>query len=192
MMKTSMFLGAIAIAVSGCSSISPAGMVAVSRLDPLETAPSDLSVAVSVSNQMHLRDGDAKLYLAFEPDKASVPPVAVSVPLSIIETDDIPRPPSDGRLIYTFAFSPEDAAQLAITQTQIKNLRAQGIEGEGTLSIGVEGGCLTGDLNGLLPIATWIKTSPQASFVSLTRETDLFAALSEEDRLALNAALVPC
>ncbi len=191
-MKTSMILGAFALALAGCSSISPAGMIAASRLDPLETPPSDLAVAVSVPRQMRLRDGDATMYLAFEPEDSSISPVAATAPLSVTTNGDGPPSPRPEMLTYTFSFGPEAAAQLAATQTQIKNLRAQGVEGKGTLSIGVEGGCLTGDLDDHLLVATWLRTSPNADFVQMTRETDLLDVLSDEDRVELLANLEAC
>lgn len=191
-MRTPFLVSALAITLAGCSSLTPAGLIAASRLDPLDTAPGDLAVAVSVPSQVRLRDGDAMLSLTFAPDDASKTPVAASVPLSVAENADSPTPPSDGTTVYTFAFAPDAAAQLTSAQTRIKAMRASGIEGKGSLSIGVDGGCLTGELNGSFSVATWLKTSPQASFVSLSRETDLFVALPPEDGAELEAALMPC
>lgn len=182
----------IATMLAGCSSLSPSGLIAAARLDPVETSPSDLSIAVSVPEVLRLHDGDASLYFGFAPDDANIAgPVATTVPLSI-SNETGPRAPVAGEAIYVFGFSASAAAQLSAVQDQIRSLQAKDIQGTGTLSVGIKGGCLTGALDGSLPTATWLRTSPAESFTALTRTTDILDALPQKERIQLLAQLKPC
>lgn len=193
MFRTAISMCLSAAVLAGCGSVSPAGLIAASRLDPLETPPGDIAVAVSVPEALRLRDGDAVLHLGFVPDDPSVAdPVVATVPLSVSEDRLGPREAQSGERIYVFGFSPTTAAQLKDVQTRIKALQADDIDGEGTLSIGVEGGCLEGDLGDALPVATWLRTGPEAKFVTLTNATNLFDLTSSEEQAELKAEISRC
>lgn len=179
--------------LAGCSSVSPAGLIAAARLDPLETSPGDIAVAVSVPEALQLRDGDAVLYLGFVPDDPAVAaPVAATVPLSVSESMVGPRAALPGERVYVFGFTPATAAQLEDVQARIKTLKAEDVQGEGTLSIGVEGGCVVDDLGDALPVATWLRTGPEAKFVTLTNATNLFDLMSSEEKAELKAEISQC
>ncbi len=170
-------------AVVGCSTFSPAGLIAASRLDPLQTSPADISVAVSVPEDFAIQNGDAALFLGFVPEEADKwDPVAVTVPLSVDGEMQGPRQPEQGEAIFVLNFAQSDASALAAAQHQIRALRAAGVEGKGTLSVSVEGGCWKTDPAETLPIATWLRTRPAGDFVALTRRTDLFEAMALEER----------
>ncbi|WP_208353452.1 hypothetical protein [Pseudaestuariivita rosea] len=191
MYKTTLCAIALGI-LTGCGSLSPAGMIAASRLDPLETPPADISVAVSVPKVVRLRDGDAELTLSFTPASGRAgDTVLAQVPLTVTATADGPRAPAADEAIYVFGFNADAANALSVAQDRIKGLRARGVEGKGSLSIGVTGGCLTAPLPGALPVATWLRTGDDA-FVPLTRPTDMLQALQPEDRDLLIQGLQPC
>lgn len=193
MFRTTIFMCLTAAALAGCSSVSPAGLIAAARLDPLETPPGDIAVAVSVPDALRLRDGDAVMYLGFVPDDpAAVAPVAATVPLSVSEGRAGPREAQSDERIYVFGFSSQTAAQLEDVQTRIKTLQAEGVQGKGTLSIGVEGGCLTGDLGDVLLVGTWLRTGSEAKFVTLTNATNLFDLMSSEEQATLKAQISQC
>ena len=173
----------------GCGSVTPAGLIAAARLDPIETPPSDIAIAISVPEILRLNDGDAMLFLGFAPDDAD--PIGATVPLTI-STEPGPQTPDAGEAIYVFAFSVPDAAELSAIQAQIRALKAEDTAGTGTLSVQINGGCLTDDLPERLQVATWIRTSPTQAFVSLTRQTDFLEALPEQERVAFVKNLQAC
>ncbi len=193
MLKFAIFTSLTAIVVTGCSGISPAGLIAASRLDPLETSPSDIAVAISVPDALSLQDGDVSLYLAFVPDDLNTyVAIATTVLLSVSESATGPRQSAVGETIYVLGFSTQAAAQLSATQDKIKALREQEIKGTGTLSVDVTGGCLSGALGDSLQISTWLRTDPEASFVSLTHNIDLLDAISPENLAQLKSNFVQC
>lgn len=184
----------LAISVGGCGSITPAGMLTARNLDPLNTPPADIAFAVEVPQELRLGQGDAEVYLRLVDD---LPPHDVLVeafaPLQISEAPGGKAVGTNqSRRLYLAELSPADAARVAQAQAQIRDLRAQNIQGRGSLGIEVVGGCLTSGALDVLPLSTWIRTSPDADFVRLTRERDILALLAPEAKTALKARLRSC
>ncbi len=191
MFKPLCLYGLASLILAGCSAISPSGLVAAARLDPLETNPNDISIAVGVPEVLHLANGDAQLFFGFAPDGTNTPsPVGTTVPLTV-STETGPLTPIAGQAIYVFGFATSEAAQLSAVQDRMKALKEQGVMGTGTLSVAITGGCLTGTLDDL-PVATWIQTSPDSGFAQLTRPTDFLDTLPLQERLQLIERLQPC
>lgn len=185
---------ACALTLSACASVNPAGLIAASRLDPLNTPPAEIAVAVGVPDTVRLADGDAELRIAFTGGSAA-PDILVdeTAPLQLRPiTTGAPQPNSDSEAVYAARLAAGDAARIARAQAEIRALRARGIDGQGTLTVTVTGGCLLESPLRALPVSTWLQTDPEDGFVSLTREQDLFRALGESDAAALRAQLIPC
>lgn len=192
-MSKSIFLsGLISLLLTGCSAVSPSGLIAAAQLDPLKTDPSDISIAVGVPEVLRLADGDAQLFFGFAPDGANTPPpVGTTVPLTV-STEAGSLTPNAGQRIYVFGFGTSEAAHLTAVQDRIRALKDRGLTGTGTLSVGITGGCLTGTLTDNLPVATWIQTSSDGAFVLLTRPTNFLDTLPDQERLQLIERLQPC
>ena len=189
------FVGlACALTLSACASVNPAGLIAASRLDPLNTPPAEIAVAVGVPGTVRLADGDAELRIAFTGGSAgSAVLVDEMAPLRLRPvTAGQPQPNSDGEIVYSARLAAEDAVRIAAAQAEIRALRARGIDGRGVLSVAVTGGCLLESPLRGLPVSTWLQTDPEDGFVSLTRRQDVFRALDESDAAALRAHLIPC
>lgn len=58
-------VGVCLATLAGCSTLSPAGMIAASRLDPQGTPPDQIALAVGVPETIRLASGDARLRLSF-------------------------------------------------------------------------------------------------------------------------------
>ncbi|MEM6481950.1 MAG: hypothetical protein AAF681_08905 [Pseudomonadota bacterium] len=184
----------LAMGLTACGAVTPAGFMAVSRLDPLTTPPGDIAFALEVPQTLRLTDKDAELRLRLIDDQDTAEVwVDERVPLEI-------RPASEtelsgartDRALYVATVSERDAETLAAAQRQILDIRAQGQRGRGSLSIQVVGGCLQGESLDGLPVSTWLQTDPSADFVPLTRERDVFDSLEPTERRALQARLERC
>ncbi len=193
MFKSTFFAMAVAVTVSGCANLSPAGLIAASRLDPLETAPADISIAISVPDALRLQNGDADFELSFLPDEDNPDQtVMTKVQLSLQADLAGPRHAEPGETIYVFGFSPKAASQLLGAQEDIKALRAQGIDGKGSLSVNISGGCLTRPLTDGLPVATWLRVAADAQYIPLTNKTDLLHVLDPDETDLLLQGFSPC
>lgn len=182
-----------AVLLTACGTVTPGGLIAASRLDPLEASPSDIVVAISVPEALRLRDGDAVFRLGFMPEDQSVAmPIDAVVPLTIMDGITSPRPAQSGEAIFILGFSAQDAAEIAAVQEQIKTIKAQEVDGSGALGITIESGCFTSELGDSLEISTWLRTDPADNFVLLTRSVNLFDVLPPEGRAQLEAKLNRC
>jgi len=178
--------------LTGCSSVTPAGLIAAARLDPLDANPSDISVAVGVPDQLRLSEGDAALFFSFAPDDAGdTLPISATVPLSI-SSESGPRAPQDGEAIYIFGLDALGAARLSEVQEQVRALKVEGIPGTGIVRVEVSGGCLVDGALENLRITTWIRTSVDDAFVLLTRQTDLLKGLPPQERLMFESNFKQC
>lgn len=181
-----------ALFLVGCSSVNPAGLIALARLDPMTARPGDMTVAVGVPDALNLRDGDAVFAIAYAPQDPNAEPIDASYPLVIISGGAGPREPLAGETIYLARFAPEDAAELAAVQAQIRRDREMGGEGKGSISVGVEGGCLADRSIEALPVSIWLQTDPGASFAPLVSGADLFGELTEQEEAAFRSEIAAC
>ena len=193
MFKSVCFAFICGLVLSACGSVTPAGLLAAARLDPLTTPPDALSVAVSVPPGVRLQDGDAALRLAFTPDDLTqAAPVDVTVPLMVRADGAAPQPLVPRDAVYVLSLSAEDAAAMAAAQKQIIALRAADVEGAGSLAIDVTGGCVLSQMPEVLPVATWLRPEVDGNWVQLTRRRDVFQELPVAQARALRAGLRRC
>jgi hypothetical protein len=180
--------------LAGCGAVTPQGLLAAARLDPLGSDPAALTAALGVPATLRLADGDAELTFAFAADAAGGPAAdgTFALVLAPATTDDgLPRPDAGERL-WTARLAPGDAARLRALQAEVRALRAAGVRGSGSLTVGLVGGCFEGARPDTLPVRTFLSTDPDGGFVALTRTTDLLAELPTEARAALAAGIGPC
>lgn len=178
--RTSLVASTLAF-VAACS---PSGLMDTARLDPLNTPPSALGLAVGVPNAIELRDRDAVLRIAFAAGGQTL--VDTAVPLSVrpgVADTRVPFLP--GETVYAVSLAPAEAATIAAAQAEIRALRADGVEGEGTFSIAIVGGCRTGATLDALPVTTWLRTDPSIPYAPLTPRTDVL------DQLRVAGVTVP-
>lgn len=182
------------LTLGACSGLTPGGLIAVSRLDPLTTPPSEMGVAVGVPATLRLADGDARLRIAFFAEGASATPlVDATAPLLFAPNTAIaPQPNAANETVYVGMFSKSGAGRIAAAQQEIRDLRAAGSKGKGSLSVSVEGGCFEGTRPDSLYVSTWIKTAEQREFLALTRRADAADAIGRPAAALLLAELKPC
>jgi hypothetical protein len=189
-----LFVGFALLALSACGSISPAGMLAASRLDPLGTLPEQIGVAVGVPDSVRLGPGDAVMQIAFRGGTpASSVLIEEEVPLQLArDGSGTIGPNAADEIVYLATLLPKDAAAFAEAQAAIREARSSGIEGSGMLNIRVTGGCYTGPRPDGLPTSSWLRTDPTGSFVPLTRRVDAFDAMGGASALGVASILTPC
>jgi len=193
MIKATLLAALSSALLSACGSVTPAGLMAAARLDPLETPPAALAVAVSVPQGVRLQDGDAVLRLAFQPeDPAQAEAVGIEVPLSVRADPSAPEATVSDDLVYVLQLNARDAARMADAQRQIIALRAAEVAGQGSLGIEVTGGCLISTMPDTFPVATWLRPKPAGDWVPLTRRRDLLNVLPAAEANALLGRLERC
>ena len=179
---TGAFAGACLAVLSGCMSI--ATMVAAAQLDPLETNPSDIRLAIIAPPHLRIADGDIALIMGFdggEPDLKFEERYLADIArnrsgASGISTGDLAK-----GALSLLSLRDEDAASMRSLQARIKAIRATGIRGRGYIGFSAMG-CSTQPVGGRpLPISVYFQPKPEADFTPLTRDADLIAMLRKTD-----------
>jgi len=180
--------------LSACGSVSPSGILAASRLDPLNTNPSEIAIAVGVPDTLRLKDGDAVLSIAFQGGSVtSTIRLEETAPLQVtLANNGTPRPTAEDEVVYVARIEAADASRIADLQQQIKDIRAAGTQGEGSLTVQVVGGCFVGTRPDGIAVSTWLQTDPDDGFVQLTRRQDVVRAVGAQDAELLLSQLRPC
>lgn len=176
--------------LAACLSVPASSVGKLSRLSPLEADPAALRFAVVTPQSIRVRTGDIRLAIRFDGPDAARSLIEESAPVIIEEppaTPGIRRGP-DGARIQVAYLAPEDAARFATIQRRIKAWRADGVKGQGQLSLSATG-CAAGPVgNGPLPVTTWIRTSPADDFFQLNRPVDMRTVLKAQ---GLEAGAIP-
>jgi len=177
------------LVLAGCGDVTPRGLLAAARLDPLGTDPGAIAAALEVPEMLRLRSGDAVLRLTFRDDDDALR-IDEAVELGV-EEGARGLAPAEGTRLFTATIAPGDRARFADAQAAIRRLRAEGTRGAGSLSVRVTGGCLQAPLAVSLPVRTFLSVDGGA-FVPLTRRANLFDRLSADEARALRDRLAPC
>lgn len=181
-------------ALAACGSITAGGLIAASKLDPVNTPPGEISVALGVPKSLQLADGDAVLSMAFKSESSASTPQFEEFAALVIEASGAngPQASTEEEHVFVARISPADVPAIAAVQAKIKELRARGIDGEGSLSIHVVGGCYAGEIPERIAVSTWLRTDASAEFVQLTRRTDVEQFIGAHDAALLRTNLRPC
>lgn len=178
----------IGLAAAACSTVTPAGLIAASSLDPLTSNARDISVAVGVPEALRLSSGDVQFHISFVSETETV---SETVPLRV-ERGAAETLSGTHDALYIARFSESDAARITAAQARIRALKAAGQDGKGTLTVAVVGGCVTQGPLATIPVSTWLQTDPTRDFVQLTREIDMLTALPPDDAETLTENMMPC
>lgn len=188
--KSSILATCIILTSAACSSVTPSGFIAASRLDPLTSDPLDISVAVGVPKTFQLNDGDAEFHISYVTASEAV---SETVPLRVRRSSgEMSQTGGSDQIVYLASFSPADAARISTAQARVTALKEAGQDGNGTISIAVTGGCTTGATLQSIPVSTWLRTDPTRNFVQLTREQDLLQSMDPAQASALQDRLREC
>ena len=177
-MKPSQIMPALlsVLVVNACGNVSPGGMIAASRLDPVNTPPGDVALAIGVPDTVQLLDGDAVLRITFAEDGHQL--VHTEVPLTISRnTPQAGVGQQRGETIYVGQLAEPEAQAFAAAQAEIRRLRRAGSDGRGSLQIEVTGGGRVGPPLESLRVSTWLRPDSETQFFQLSRRIDVLQDL---------------
>lgn len=180
----------LSLSLAACTSITPAGLIAASQLDPVNSDARNIAVAVGVPETLRLTDGDAEFHISYVTQETTI---SETVPLRLEPRSGAElRLPDTDQTLYVARFSPLDADKISAAQARIKALKEAGQNGKGTLSVAVTGGCITEAPIDAVPVSTWLQTDPANGFVRLTRERDVLQTLPSDEAQAFIDRLEIC
>ena len=176
--RRAVLIGVLVVLASlgGCLTTPVTSMVKLSRLTPLEANPAEMRFAVRSPNFLRVRNGDISVVIAYDTGDTETSFVETYLPVvneNALPGQGIAIATQDGSRLAIAQFSPEDAASMSEVQARVKALRANGIEGKGSFSVGATG-CAQGQIpDGPILITTWLRTDPDQDYFILTKNIDL-------------------
>lgn len=187
-------LASLVVALAGCLSVTPGGIMEAARFDPLTTNPADFGAGLGVPDTIRLSDGDAMMMLTYSVAGEAGPRVNERFVLEVAESTGVagtPTPNSDER-IYVARLSHTDVLRMKDVQARIQSYKLEGIEGKGSFSIGLQGGCATRLPLTTLPVRTFMRTRSGSPHVEIMRRTDLLARLPAIERKKVLGSIRTC
>ncbi len=183
-----------ALASTACTTVTPGGLVAASRLDPLNTPFDRIGVAVGVPVNVRMKPGDATMQIALRTGDAASDTVVEETVRLVLEHDaagTVRETAADER-VYLATLDPDDAGRFAQAQADIRAARARGIKGTGSLSVSITDGCYVGERPETFLTRTWIRMSPDDAFVPLTRRTEVSRLVGSAKGDVLTGRMARC
>ena len=161
--------------ISGCVGMPISSMFKLRNLDPLETDPAQISIAVITNNAVVLNDNSTSLTMGFKSDlpehnfENTFFTIVVTNPNIQVLQDN----KNDDENITLFFMDEKSAKSMRITQNRIKSIRQLGIEGEGSLAINVNTGCFNVRKPSILLASIYMKFDSEQGFILMNRNVDL-------------------
>ena len=161
--------------LGACGSVSLSTIVQLSRLNPLTADPSGFVAAVVLPNAYDLPDNSAMLGFTWVSDSESLGSEYAMRRHGAFAGGDISHGPDQHVLFFDLA--PEDAAAIRMTQQDISQRKAAGVEGTGSFSVFVAP-CAAGG-GGALLISTYLRIEAGGPFLPLLRDYDIRQEITE-------------
>ena len=176
--KRAMMLGAMVLLapLAGCLTTPVSSMVKLSRLTPLDANPADMRFAVRSPHYLRVRNGDISVVISFNTGDPSTSFVETYRPIvneNALPGQGISIGAQDGSRLAIAQFSEADSASMASAQMRVKELRAKGVDGQGSFAVGATGCTQDAVPDGPVLLTTWLRTTPSEDFFVLTRNINL-------------------
>ncbi len=169
--------------LGACGSVNLATIAQLSRLDPLTAEPAGFVAAIVLPLELDLPEGGAMLGFAW---RSSNEVIGGDFPLRRhVSFEGSGIATSAEQHVVFFTLSAEHAAQIRLVQRAISARKAQGVEGEGSLSI-FASPCARDGLAAPV-ISTFLRLEEGGRFLPLLRNFDMREEISDGQRAELAA-----
>ena len=166
-----------------CAGMPFSSMLKMRNLEPLETDPAQISIAIITHKGLAFRDGDTSLAIGFRSDNAEhnfqntfVASLDHNPNIKVLQEER-----GSDENITLFYLAEEAANEMRETQNKIKAIRNADTEGEGSLSINVNTGCFKEKKPDSLYASIFVKFNNEQGYILMNRGLDLFEVAERSD-----------
>ncbi|MCQ2005487.1 hypothetical protein [Rhizobium sp. NRK18] len=177
--------------LAACVSTDPVTTARIATLSPIEADPASFRVLLNVPEPLEIARGGANLTLTWNssrtPTKAQKA-ARLTIAEAATATGGLSQTPGPGEKLVLMTVASDDVPALRGMQQEIRNAKARGDEGHGSLSVSLSGGCWRGALSSAalpLSLRIWLQTAPNQSFLPVVRQADLRSLLGDDGMQAL-------
>lgn len=166
------------LSMSACSTVPPSSYAKLSALSPLEANPSEIRMAVIAPEKLVIRPGGAVLSIAWRPKLGNSRKKEFSLEVlsgNATAPQLIPRL-NPGQHLYVLKLTDADASALLALQREVREAKANGVEGEGDIGAGLHDACWTGRFpttSEAIPLEAHLRTEAGGDWTTLIAEIDL-------------------
>ncbi|QCI68986.1 hypothetical protein E8M01_01480 [Phreatobacter stygius] len=174
----------VSLGLSGCFGVPVSSLPRLMRLDFLTMDFNEVRAGLRLPAMLALRPGDATMSIK---TRAEGRPETVDRFVLVETTAPAERAGLAGQARPGFALSvwrvdPNDVPRLAAIQALGRDSRTSGPRIRGSVEIRVAGGCARSAIpDGPVRISSFLKPAREESFITLTEDTDLRAAIAAAD-----------
>ncbi len=171
---------AILILLGGCSHVPIMSMVKLSQLDPMQSDPAHMRVAMRSPDWLRIAHKGAVLHLGT--DLPNKPKENLDETFQLIESPDLPLPAelanevAISQHMALLRIAPQDLPRLYETKNKIRHLKKVYGDSHSYLSVNVKGCRLhstTSPAQSRPLVTIYLKISPKEPFIPLVRNVDL-------------------
>ena len=173
-----------ALFLTGCASVPLGTIWKMRNFDPLSAEPSLIRFAVVTDKRVMLSDGSTSMNLSYQ---SSLPEhtfshTAVASIKNNAPIDSIAQELEPNQKITLFYLDKKDADALRLAQSKLRNIKAQNVEGEGSLSISVTQGCVPSELleSEEMLVTVFALFDPKQGYVKMISELNLLAEVGDD------------
>jgi hypothetical protein len=177
-------LAQIALLFVACTSIPISSMYSLSKIDPMQTDPEQIRVAIRVNESVNATRGSAQIGITYTADDGSIDEeheFDVQVTSAQTLTPKLTRGLKPGEQVTVMSLSPQDARTMKDLQQRLFKYKAAGGDGDGSFTLRLGDFCLDKTLpDGDIPLTLFLKTENQEDYIVFIK-TELHDLFSDND-----------
>ncbi|MEM7359651.1 MAG: hypothetical protein AAF431_11185 [Pseudomonadota bacterium] len=173
--------------LTACAGIPITSIWKLRNLNPLDTDPAEISIAVVTHQGVQLQDGSTSLSLGFssEVTEHNFTDEYVASIRRNADPAEVQADVNEDEAVTVFFLNPKAAEAMRTSQNRIRAIRDQQIEGSGSLSVSVHSGCSIGPKPDQLTADIYVKFNSRDGYILLNQNLDLFAMAARADQPGL-------
>lgn len=177
-------LALVAVLLGACTSMPISSMYSLSKIDPMQTDPEQIRVAIRVNESVNITRGSAQIAMGFTAQDGSIDEQhEFDVQLTGKQrlTPKLIKGLQAGEVVTVMSLSPQDARAMKELQQRLFQYKSADIEGKGSFTLQVTDLCLDKDLpGGDIPLTLFLKTEIDEDYIVFIK-TDLDELSSKTD-----------
>ena len=174
-------LALVALLFEACTAIPISSMYSLSKIEPLQTNPEHIRVAIRVNESVNATHGSAQIIIGYKAEDGSIDEeYEFDVRLTSAQTltPKLTRGMLPGERVTVMSLLPQDARIMKDIQQRVYKYDAAGGDGDGIFSLRLRKLCLDKKLpDGDIPLTMFLRTESHEDYIVFVRYElhDLFS-----------------